>query len=357
MQFVKGMDISMTKELEDHGAIYRLHGKETDIFRILQTCGTDMIRLRLWNDPYDTNGEPYGGGQNDLATTIELCERTKNNGMEILLDFHYSDFWADPAKQVKPKAWKNLTGDTLVNAVHHYTTKVLMALKERGLAPAMIQIGNEITKGLLWDEGHVDHTAQMASLLSAGLSSAREICPDAKLILHLDAGTDREMYQSWFQSIEPFELDFDMIGMSYYPHWNGSLDKLLENMNEVSQAYKKDVLITETSIGYTTKTFGCKGTVYGKEEEIKTGYPATEEGQERFLRELCQTVRAVQDGHGAGFFYWEPGWLPIPDCVWGSPAGCLYMGDSVEAGNAMANQTLFDAAGNANRALLALHTM
>ena len=354
---IKGMDVSMIKELESYGASYYLNGKKEDIFYLLKTCGVNMVRLRIWQDPYDEEGNPYGGGMNDLQTTIEIARRSVESGMEFMLDFHYSDFWADPAKQVKPKAWEKLSGKELETAVYLHTLTTLKALKNQKLIPAMVQVGNEITKGLLWPDGYVDRTESMAALLKAGIEGVREECPHAKIVLHLDFGTDNRMYRQWFDKIEPYALDFDVIGMSYYPHWNGSLQKLSDNMNDISIRYGKEVLVAETSIGYTTDTLGCKGTVYSEEQERATGYPATTKGQEAFLRDLFDTVKKVHDDKGIGVFYWEPAWLPIPGCTWASKSGSLYMKDQVEAGNAMANQALFDASGNANSALLNLKTM
>ena len=152
-------------------------------------------------------------------------------------------------------------------------------------------------------------------------------------------------------------IDYDVIGMSYYPHWNGSLEQLQNNMNDISARYGKNVLVVETSIGYTTDTLGCKGIVYSEKEEEATGYPATQEGQEQFLRDLMATVRKVKENRGIGVFYWEPAWLPIPDCTWASTSGSQYMQEKMAAGNAMANMALFDAAGNANSALLHMKTM
>ena len=357
MQFVKGMDVSMIKELEAHGASYYMSGQKKDLFHILQKCGTNMIRLRIWQDPYDEYGKPYGGGMNDLQTTIELAKRTLNSGMSYMLDFHYSDFWADPAKQMKPKAWENLDGKNLETAVYLHTVNTLKALKNVGLIPEMIQIGNEITNGLLWPDGHIDNTETMVMLLKAGVRGAREQCPKAKIVLHLDFGTNNEQYRQWFDKIQPFDIDYDVIGMSYYPHWNGSLQLLLDNMNDVSSRYDKDIIVAETSIGYTTDTLGCTGIVFLEEQEKATGYPATMEGQERFLKDLFATVRSVNNNRGIGVFYWEPAWLPIPDCKWANQNGCDYMQDKVEAGNSMANQALFDSKGNANRALLNLKMM
>ena len=326
MKFIKGMDISMVKELEHYGASYRLNGKKEDLFAILKTCGANNVRIRIWPDPYDENGNSYGGGGNDLETTIEIAERTVQSGMDFMLDFHYSDFWADPAKQVKPKAWKELSGEALETAVYLHTVDTLKALKNH-------------------------------KLLQAGIKGVREECPDARIVLHLDFGTDNKMYRQWFDQVSSYALDFDIIGMSYYPHWNGSLSLLLDNMNDISSRYDKDVLVAETSIGYTTETFGCNGIVYSKEHEKITGYPATQQGQEAFLRDLFATVRSVNNKRGIGVFYWEPAWLPIPDCTWASKSGSKYMKDKMTAGNAMANMALFDENGNANSALINMKTM
>jgi arabinogalactan endo-1,4-beta-galactosidase len=221
----------------------------------------------------------------------------------------------------------------------------------------MVQVGNEITKGLLWPDGYIEQTENMAHLLQAGIKGVREECPDARIVLHLDFGTDNKMYRQWFDQVSSYALDFDIIGMSYYPHWNGSLSLLLDNMNDISSRYDKDVLVAETSIGYTTETFGCNGIVYSKEHEKITGYPATQQGQEAFLRDLFATVRSVNNKRGIGVFYWEPAWLPIPDCTWASKSGSKYMKDKMTAGNAMANMALFDENGNANSALINMKIM
>ena len=357
MQFVKGMDVSMLKELEQHGAVYYLNGEEEDLFKIMRISGVNLIRLRLWNDPYSEKGEPYGGGTNDFETTLELAKRAAAQSMDIMLDFHYSDFWADPAKQIKPKAWKNLEPEQLKNAVYHYTCDILKKMRKDNISPVIVQVGNEITNGPLWPAGRIENIETMAALLSAGSRGVREMAPDAKILLHLDFGTDNKLYRKWFSAIEPYQLDFDIIGMSYYPFWNGSIESLVYNMNDISRTYKKDVLVAETSIGYTTDTLGCNGIVFSKELEKNTDYPATKEGQEMFLKDLCRAVRNVENGKGVGIVYWEPEWLPIPECAWAKKIGCEYMNDKAELGNSWANQALFDASGNANRALINFSTM
>ncbi len=367
MRFIKGMDVSMTKELEAYGAAYYLNGKREDLFYILKYYGVNMIRLRVWVDPYDENGKAYGGGQNDLETTIGLAKRVQGNGMGLWVDFHYSDFWADPGRQTKPKAWEKLHGGELETAVYLHTQNVLKTLKNHGIFPEMIQIGNEITNGLLWPDGHLgisdvsersfegteeEHAQQMAGLLKAGIAAARQESAQAKIVLHLDFGTDNEMYRKWFERMQPYALDYDVIGMSYYPQWNGTLDELIYNMDDISSCYGKDVLIAETAIGYTTDSLGCRGISFTAESAARTGYPATQEGQENFLRDLCRTVREVKGGKGIGVCYWEPAWLPIQGCNWATSSGSAYMNDLAEAGNDMANKAMFDRNGYPNKALI-----
>ena len=351
MKFVKGMDLSTLLELERCGAKYYDNGEERDLLAIMKSYDVDTIRIRLWNDPWSETGESYGAWENDLKTSLEIAKRVTAAGFGVLLNFHYSDFWADPGKQIKPKAWQKLRGEALETAVYLHTVNTLKALKNHKLIPKMVQVGNEITKGLLWPDGYVEQTENMARLLRAGIRGVREECPGAGIVLHLDFGTNNELYR------QSFALDYDVIGMSYYPHWNGSLEQLQNNMNDISARYGKNVLVVETSIGYTTDTLGCKGIVYSEKEEEATGYPATQEGQEQFLRDLMATVRKVKEDRGIGVFYWEPAWLPIPDCTWASTSGSQYMQEKMAAGNAMANMALFDAAGNANSALLHMKTM
>ena len=353
--FIMGMDISsMISELQS-GVVYRDYdGNELktldDICRFIKEQGINHIRVRVWNNPYDANGNGYGGGNNDVAKAKEFADACRNAGLKMLVDFHCSDLWTDPGKQQEPKAWKGYTLEQKKEALNTYITKSLNTIDPSKDVVDMVQVGNEITKGLLWPDGYIEQTENMAHLLQAGIKGVREECPDARIVLHLDFGTDNKMYRQWFDQVSSYALDFDIIGMSYYPHWNGSLSLLLDNMNE-------DVLVAETSIGYTTETFGCNGIVYSKEHEKITGYPATQQGQEAFLRDLFATVRSVNNKRGIGVFYWEPAWLPIPDCTWASKSGSKYMKDKMTAGNAMANMALFDENGNANSALINMKTM
>ena len=357
MDFIKGADISMTRELEEHGAVYRWKGEEKDLFEILKLAGVNLIRLRLWNNPYSEEGEAYGGGTNDLKTVMELAKRAADQEIATMLDFHYSDFWADPAKQIKPKEWEGFEEEELEKAVYEYTKDTLEKLKRNGNLPAYVQVGNEITNGFLWPEGRAENTETMVRLLAAGIQAVRETEPKIQIMLHLDFGTDNELYRNWFGKIEKYHLDFDLIGMSYYPFWNGSLDLLIENMNDISSRFGKDIVVAETSIGYTTDPLGCTGVVFSEELEKSSGYPATQEGQAAFLKDLFAAVRTVKQERGRGIIYWEPGWLPIPECAWADPVGCVYMKDTAETGNSWGNQALFDRDGNANQALEDLKNM
>lgn len=355
--FFKGADVSMLEELEQHGARYYIDHQQKDLFAILAECGMDLIRLRLWNDPYSETGESYGGGGNDLDATVRLARRIRQYGLAFMLDFHYSDFWADPAKQIKPKSWADLHGERLCEAVYHYTKDTLQSLGHEGLLPQMVQVGNEITHGLLWPDGHSDNPEMMMLLLKAGIRAVRETDPSIRIVLHLDFGTDNQLYRKWFSDAEKYGLDFDVIGMSYYPFWNGSVEQLISNMNDISRRFGKDVMVVETSIGFTTNPLGCSGMVYSKELENNTPYPGTKAGQEAFLRALIRAVRNTDDHRGVGVIYWEPAWLPFPDCAWAKPIGCQYMNDKAELGNSWANQALFDERGNANPALMNLKSM
>ena len=355
--YIKGVDLSVVAEVEELGAKYYDNGVQGDIFDILKNYGVNSVRLRLWNDPYTEDGVPYGAGTNDLEVYKKLAKRAMDHGMSILLDYHYSDFWADPGKQRVPKAWRGMDADQLEQAVYDYTRETLLEMKDAGVLPQLVQVGNELTNGLMWPLGQKPEYDNIAKFVSAGIRAVRSVDSDIPVMIHLDNGGNNPMYVDWFDNYMERGENFDIIGMSYYPHWNGSLSLLLDNMNDISSRYDKDVLVAETSIGYTTETFGCNGIVYSKEHEKITGYPATQQGQEAFLRDLFATVRSVNNKRGIGVFYWEPAWLPIPDCTWASKSGSKYMKDKMTAGNAMANMALFDENGNANSALINMKTM
>lgn len=366
--FIKGADISILKEIETLGGAYFLDGERKDLFDILRIKGLNVVRLRLWVDPYAADGTPYMGGTNDLETTLELAKRAKANGLQVMLDFHYSDFWADPKKQYKPKAWESITGEQLEEQVYRYTADVLARFRADDVLPELVQIGNETTNGMLWPEGktpkyHFEEKQfeetepsewqaafdRLARLLQAGARATRE-AGSSRIILHLDAGGSNVLYRTWFDEMQARQVDYDIIGLSYYPIWHGSLGELSANMTDISARYGKDVLVVETAYGFTaTSKHGAD--IFTEESARIGGYPATVEGQARFLSDLMTTVQRVPGGRGLGIVYWEPAWLPLEGTSWASPPGMEYGHDVGAMGNHWGNQGLFDFEGNALESL------
>lgn len=347
LDFIKGVDVSMLHELEAHGAKYYDKGKQCDVFEIFKNYGINGVRLRIWNDPFDENKRPYGGGTNDLKTTVALAKRAVEKEMLFMLDIHYSDFWTDPSKQIKPKAWRDLTGKDLEDMVYRYTYGLITTLKNLKLMPGIVQVGNEITNGLLWSDGKKSENCEgMLRLIEAGISAVREVSKEIKIVLHLDNGGNHELYKEWFDTATDHGLDYDIIGLSYYPYWHGTLDDLEYNMNAISERYGKDIIIVETAYGFTTETLN-ENMMFSEELARNVPFPPTVEGQAEFMAELMKRIKAVKNGRGKGFFYWEPTWLPIKGVSWASEEGRKYLRDNSVGGNSWSNQALFDFDGNA----------
>ena len=253
--FIKGMDVSSLKELEELGAKYYKDGQEKELLEILKEYGVNSIRLRLWNDPYSESGVPYGAGTNDLRTTTELAKRVLAKGMGFLLDLHYSDFWADPGKQRIPKAWRGMDVPQLEQAVYDYTRQVLVSLKEQDAFPTMIQVGNELSNGLLWPYGKVPQYDNIARFLNAGIRAVRSVDPDLPVMLHLDNGGNNALYREWFDEFMKRGEEFEVIGLSYYPFWHGTLQDLEDNMHDISARYGKELIVAEVSMGHTMEDY------------------------------------------------------------------------------------------------------
>jgi len=357
--FIKGMDVSTLLEEEACGAKYFDEGKQGDLLEILKKYGTNSVRLRLWNDPYSEGDRtPYGAGTNDLEKTIILAKRAKALGMSILLDFHYSDFWADPGKQIVPKAWKNLDEEGLAKAVFDFTKESIEAMAKEGVTPDMVQVGNEITNGLLWPTGKKPNFDNIARYVSAGIRAVKEAAPDAEIMIHLDNGGFNEMYVEWFDNYIKRGEDFDIIGMSYYPFWHGTLDQLDFNMHDMAKRYGKEIVIAEVSMGFSMEDYRR---YEGPDAENLMGmatrpdlcenleYSMTPQGQADFMQDVMTRITKVSGGRG--FYYWEPGWVPVPGCGWATPAALAFTGEKGPGGNEWANQALFDYEGNALPAL------
>jgi len=354
-----GMDVSTLEETERLGGKFFENKKEASLYDILKKHGVTSIRLRLWNNPFDEKGESYGAGGCDIETVLRIARGAVKNGMNWMLDFHYSDFWADPAKQFIPKAWQCFTLEQLEKAVYEYTKDTLAHCKKGALYPSYVQIGNEITNGMLWPLGRVDYDkvtgepvsyVNLIRLLNAGVKAARE-SGDVKIILHLEKSCDNVRYRQWFDAVTAAGIDYDIIGVSYYPHWHGTINELKYNLDDISARNNKDVMIVETAYPFTDEQYAAEGVsfVINEKTTLPDGsvppYPHSIEGQRNFLRDLVKMVKSIK--RCKGLYYWEPGWLPLDGSTWATVAARKYMGEEHKAGgNEWANQCLFDYKGN-----------
>lgn len=356
MKFVKGMDLSTLLELERCGAKYYDNGEERDLLAIMKSYDVDTIRIRLWNDPWSETGESYGAGENDLKTSLEIAKRVTAAGFGVLLNFHYSDFWADPGKQIKPKAWADYGVKELEQAVYDYTLESMQTFLDAGVNITMVQVGNELSNGLLWPEGKVPNYDNIATFVNAGIRAVRKADAAIPVMIHLDNGGNNALYREWFDNFTKRGEDFEIIGLSYYPFWHGSLQMLNDNMNDIAERYGKDLVIAEVSMGYTME--GYKNYEKLSDEERKgyatrpalvekIEYPMTKQGQYDFMEDFLNRISHIKGGKGKGFFYWEPAWIPVPGSGWATPASLKYMNDPGPCGNEWANQALFDYDGNA----------
>ncbi|UDG02398.1 arabinogalactan endo-beta-1,4-galactanase [Enterobacter cloacae] len=352
--FIKGADISTLLEAEQHGAkFYNQNGQQQDAIAILKANGVNYVRLRLWIDPQDASGKTYGGGSNNLENTIALAKRVKAQGLKLLLDFHYSDFWTDPGKQFKPKAWEKMDYPQLKTAIHDYTRDTIARFKKEGVLPDMVQIGNEINGGMLWPEGKSwgqggGEFDRLAGLLNAAISGLKENLTggeQVKIMLHLAEGTKNDTFRWWFDEIAKRGVPFDIIGLSMYTYWNGPISALKANMDDISRRYNKDVIVVEAAYGYTLDNCDNAENSFQAKEEKDGGYPGTVQGQYDYIHDLMQSVIDVPDHRGKGIFYWEPTWIAVPGTTWATKAGMKYIHDEWKEGNARENQALFDCQG------------
>ncbi|MBN2394793.1 MAG: arabinogalactan endo-1,4-beta-galactosidase [Anaerolineae bacterium] len=328
---IRGVDISSLPRVEDKGGVfYDEAGQAQDIFQILSDDGVNYVRLKLWHTP--------ANGYNNLEKVKGMATRIEQAGMGFLLDFHYSDTWADPGKQYKPLAWWDFDYEQLESAVYSYTRDAITELREQGTEPDIVQVGNEITNGMLWDAGKLDGSddqfARLAGLLKAGIAGVKDAGSSAKIMLHLDKGGDNELYRWWFDNIIAEGGEFDIIGLSFYGYWHGDLSDLSANLADLAQRYHKELIVVETAYAYTLDNQDGYGNIISSADQLIDGYPSTVEGQSAWLRDLMQVVKDVPGGLSKGVFYWEPAWLGLKGCGW-NPA------DS-QSGNAWENQALFD---------------
>jgi beta-galactosidase len=242
-----GADISFLPQLEDRGLKFSDNGAEKDAIAILKDHGFNYVRLRIFNDPARDSGYSPKKGFCDLENTKKMAKRVKAAGMKLLLDFHYSDYWADPGKQYKPAAWRNLSFEELKRAVYDYTKKVIQELKGQGTTPDMVQIGNEINHGMIWPEGNVSNVDNLAQLINAGIAAVKAVDPSIVIMLHVALGGQNDESVFFIDNMIARGVSFDVIGESYYPKWHGTLDDLRDNLNDLVRRYNKDVIVVEYS--------------------------------------------------------------------------------------------------------------
>ncbi len=308
-EFKKGMDISFLPELEAKGMkIKDFDGNEIDGFELVKKYGVNAIRLRLWNNPENVEESK---GYCNLADTIAMAKRIKEHQMSFMLNFHYSDFWADPGKQKKPKAWEKLDFIKLKEAVFNYTRDTLLTLKEEGVLPEIVQIGNEIRSGLLFPEGELPDYRGMVELVNAGIQGARAVADSdtMKIMIHLDQGGRYFYIKEWFD--KAFEVgleDFDLMGLSYYPFWHGTFTDLKETLNKLVLDYQKPIMIVETAHAWRKS---ANGFIDESQEKI-AGVLATPEGQKKVLDLVMNITASLPNQMGCGVYYWEPLCIPQP---------------------------------------------
>ena len=364
--FILGMDASCVPSLENSGVKYYDHnGTEKDVYQILSENGINYIRVRIWNDPYDANGNGYGGGNCDLANAIAIGQRATKYGLKLLVNFHYSDFWADPGKQAVPKAWKGLDIDAKSDALYTYTKDCLEQLVAAGVDIGMVQVGNETNGALCGENGSApDGWKNITQLMKAGSRAVREVCPDALVAIHFTNPERVGSYENYGKQLQEHRVDYDVFASSYYPYWHGTLSNLTTELNKIADQYGKKVMVAETSYAYSTADTDYHGNTVGSGSS--TGHPYTVQGQADQIRDVIQ---AVADMHsGIGVFYWEGTWISVGGSSyqenaalwekygsgWASSFASEY--DPKDAGQwyggcAVDNQALFDKDGKALESL------
>ena len=318
--FYLGADISTLSDVERRGGIYLDGNQPADPLAIFMKNGWTCFRLRIWVDPRN--------GINGLEYTTQLARRIKAAGGTFMLDFHYSDWWADPQKQNKPAAWAGLDFDDLVTKVQSYTADVIKTLKQAGATPDFVQIGNEITGGTLWPDAQVkvpastvkvfsgdvtviyppepyddarqwNHLIRVLQAAAAGVRSATTPADHVRIIVHIDCGGDWPVTRWYFDHLEQAHLDYDIIGQSFYPNWHGTLENLRDNLRETINHFHKDVMVVETA--YPSRP------VNRSSAALKNMiWPMTPVGQKQFLADVIATVKAAPESRGIGVNYWHP---------------------------------------------------
>ena len=360
--FFFGMDVSSVLAEEASGVrYYDFNGNETDLFRLLADSGINLIRVRVWNNPYDDEGNGFGGGNCDIRTAAEIGKRATACGMKLLVDFHYSDFWADPSKQMVPRAWAGMDIDEKEIALYEYTRDCMQQLKDAGVDVGMVQVGNETNGAMCGEKIWRD----IAHLMDAGARGVREIYPEALIAVHFANPEKPDSYRTYASKLAYYEqyglIQYDVFGTSYYPYWHGTLENLSEILTEIADTYGKKVMVMETSYAFTAEDTDFSANTIGDGGGIVKDYPFTPQGQANCLRNITDTVVNGTPA-GIGVCWWEGAWITVGTESWeanhekwetyGSGWASSYakVYDPKDAGkwyggSAVDNQAFFDAEG------------
>jgi len=330
-QFAYGGDFSLVKKLEDGGGIFKIDGQAKPALQIFKENGYNYGRVRLFHSP---NGK--GPVCNSLGYTLELAKQIKAIGMKLQLDFHYSDTWADPAHQFKPKAWEGLPFEVLVDSVYTYSKNVILTMKDAGVLPDMVQVGNEITPGMIWPEGRIykesgEDWVSFTTLLKAGIKGVRDAYGETPvpIMIHIDKGGDQKVTEYFFRKLAEYGIEFELIGQSYYPWWHGTFEDLEKNLTWMSANLPQDIYLIETA--YYANGYYPEPSEWVFDIQP---FPPTEQGQYDYLVKLDSIARTYPKVKG--IFYWEPEGILIDD------PSIYYLGRS-----------LFDEQGNASKGITA----
>lgn len=309
--FILGMDASCVPALENSGVrYYDYDGTETDVYQLLAANGITHIRVRVWNNPYDSQGHGYGGGNCDIVNCVAIGQRATRYGMKLIVDFHYSDFWADPGKQMVPKAWKNMKIKEKTEAVYQFTLDCLTQLRDAGVDVGMVQVGNE-TNGTMCGE---KTWFNIQYLMQAGAKATREVFPEALVAVHFANPENAASYASYASKLDYYKVDYDVFATSYYPYWHGTLENLTNVLSNINATYGKRVMVMETSYAYTGADTDFSGNTIGDGGSIVKPHPFTVQGQANSVSEIIRTVAAIPGG--LGVCYWEGTWISVGTESW-----------------------------------------
>lgn len=353
-EVIKGVDVSSVISLEESGVRFKNEsGAEQDIFQTLKESGVNYVRVRIWNDPYDSQGRTYGGGNCDVDNAVKIAQRCGKYGLKLLLDFHYSDFWADPGKQFAPKAWKNFSVSQKEQAVKEFTSSSLKKIAAAGAEIGMVQIGNETNTGMA---GETDWQ-NVCRLMNAGASAVREFDRKTLVAVHFTNPEKQNWYMTLAGYLDKYKVDYDVFSSSYYPYWHGTMNNLTYVLGQVAEKYGKYVMVAETSWANTFADYdGFTNTIANKNDlGSYVSYDISPAGQAKAVSDVFAAVAAVGP-RGIGAFYWEPAWMAVGSSVqecrplwekhgsgWASEAASEYQEDAKKyhGGSAVDNQSLF----------------